>query len=105
VVEAVTGGRGTVARKARVEYWADRLMGSTEVVGGWRSSNSSSLMGDEGSAVVTGAGRARKGEVEEKRVERVVEEDMGGAKSGMKSGLCFPKGEPRTTKKVNHPNT
>jgi len=27
------------------------------------------------------------------------------AKSGMKSGLCFPKGEPRTTKKVNHPNT
>ena len=35
-------------------------------------------MGDEGSAVVTGAGRARKGEVEEKRVERVVEEDMGG---------------------------
>jgi len=27
------------------------------------------------------------------------------AKSGTKSGLCFPKGEPRTTKKVNQPNT
>jgi len=27
------------------------------------------------------------------------------AKSGMKSGLCFPKGEPRTTKEVNHPYT
>jgi len=27
------------------------------------------------------------------------------AKSGMKSGLCFLKGEPRTTKEVNHPNT
>jgi len=27
------------------------------------------------------------------------------AKSRAKSGLCFPKGEPRMTKKVNHPNT
>jgi len=26
------------------------------------------------------------------------------AKSGMKSSLCFPKGEPKTTKRVNHPN-
>ena len=62
MAEAVTGGRGTVARKARVEYWVDLLMGSAEVVGGRRSSNSSSRMGDE----------------EEKRAERVVEEDMGG---------------------------
>ena len=35
-------------------------------------------MGDGGLAVVTGAGRARKGDEEEKRVERAVEEDMGG---------------------------
>ena len=34
-------------------------------------------MGDGGLAAVTGAGRARKGEDEEKRAERVVEEDMG----------------------------
>jgi len=25
------------------------------------------------------------------------------AKSGTESSLCFPEGEPRTTKKVNHP--
>ena len=77
MVEAVTGGRGIVARKARVEYWVDLLMGSAEVVGGRRSSNSSSRMGDEGSAAVTGVGRVRKGEVEAKRVERAVEGDMG----------------------------
>ena len=54
------------------------MMGSEEVVGGWRSSNSSSLMGDEGSAVVTGAGRERKGEDEEKREGKEVEADMVG---------------------------
>ena len=78
MVEVVTGGRGTVVRNTRVEYWADRSRGSMEVVGGRMSSNSSSLMGDRGSVGLTGAGRARKGDEEEKRVERAVEEDMGG---------------------------
>ena len=77
MAEVVTGGRGTIARKVRVEYRVDRLRGSEEVVGGRRSSNSSSLMGDKGSAVV-GAGRARKGDEEEKREGREAEADMGG---------------------------
>ena len=73
----MTGGRGIVARNARVKYRVDRLRGSKEVVGGWRSSNSSSLMGDGGSAVVAGAGKARKGD-EEKREGREAEADMEG---------------------------
>ena len=41
--------------------------------------NLSSLMGDGGSAVVvTGVGRARKGDEEEKREGREAEADMGG---------------------------
>jgi len=78
VVGVVTGGRGTMARNARVEYQVDQLTGSAEVVRGQRSSNLSSLMGDGGSAGVVGAGRARKGDEEEKRVGREVEEDMVG---------------------------
>ena len=74
----VTGGRGTVARKVRVEYLADRSTGSVEVVGGQRSSNLSSLMGDGGLAVVTGAEEVGRGKDEEKKVERAVEADMGG---------------------------
>ena len=76
MVGAVTGGRGIVARKARVERRADVLSGF-EVVGGRRSSNSSASMGDAGSGV-DGAGGATMGTEEEKRVERAVEEDMGG---------------------------
>src|SRR5882724_865195 len=71
-------GRGIVARKGRVEGRVEVLLGF-EVVGGWRSSNSSSLMGDAGSGVDgAGAGRAWMGAEEEKRAERVVEGDMGG---------------------------
>ena len=76
MVEAVTGGRGIMARKVRVEYQVDQSMGSVEVVRGQRSSNSSSLMGDRVSMVVVGVGRARKGHTEEKREGREVEADM-----------------------------
>jgi len=71
-------GEGDRGEEGKGGVLGGPIDGSTEVVGGRRSSNSSSLMGDEGSAVVTGAERARKGEVEEKRAERVVEGDMGG---------------------------
>ena len=67
-----------MARKVRAEYWVGRSRGSEEVVRGWRSSNSSSLMGDGGSVVVDGAGRARKGDKEMKREGREVEADMEG---------------------------
>jgi len=49
VVGAVIGGRGIVVRKASVAREAEEL--GFGVVGGRRSSNSSSLMGDEGSGV------------------------------------------------------
>ena len=38
------------------------------------------------------------------RVRARVRREGGAAKSGTESSLCFPKGEPRMTKKVNHPN-
>ena len=50
-------------------------------------------MTDGGSVVVAGAGRARKGEVEEKRAERAVEEDMGGL---FDTKVCIGRGDGRT---------
>jgi len=49
VVGAVIGGRGIVVRKASAASEAEEL--GFGVAGGQRSSNSSSLMGDEGSGV------------------------------------------------------
>ena len=76
VVGAVIGGSGRVARRARAACFAGGGTGTWEVVGGRRSSNSSSLMGDEGWTGVVEGGRAKVGKAEEKRVERAVEEDM-----------------------------
>ena len=84
--------------KARVEYRVDQSMGSEEVVRGWRSSNSSSLMGDGGS-VVAGAGKARKGDEEEKREGREAEVDMVGLFDTL-AGISGDVGTVGTCKKV-----
>ena len=76
MVGAVTGGRGIVVRKASAASEAEELLGFG-VVGGRRSSNSSSLMGDEGSGV-DGVGRVSVGAEEERRAVREVGADMGG---------------------------